>query len=217
MRGTPRSESLSQALLASPSYRPPCCVLPGRGPSGPDAAGCTRYHVAQFSLPFRCSRQIMYRSVTRSCFRRAFLFVVVFAIKVIDSFSPTFAAFHRTFSYLFFHTPRRWIMAAMSSPTLDGVVVGCWVRVGFRLWFDYTQHQVISLSTAVYRCITSHPIMTSSPRHESIPSIPCHPVCTQQLPLCNCSTSGAPALVLSSHYPLNFLGASPSTGRLRCV
>ena len=47
------------------------------------------------------------RSVTRSCFRRAFLFVVVFAIKLIISVIPSFAAFTVRFSYLFFHTPRR--------------------------------------------------------------------------------------------------------------
>ena len=167
--------------------------------------------MAQFCSPFG-GRTRSVTTVTRSCLRRAFLFVVVFAIK---TYNFSYSKFLLLPSYVLLpflpHASLLDSSTAMSSPTLDGVVVGCWVRVGFRWWFDYTHHQVICPITSVHRCIITHPVLTFSPCHRKTA------VCTQKLPLCNCSTSGAPPIVLSSHCPLNFLRASPSTGRLRCV
>ena len=184
--------------------------------TGDDAAGCTHYHVAQFSLPFPWLRvdYLLDLALLSVPFRS-----LACSLKTYSLFYSKFCCFS---PYVLLPSSTRLVAGLIGGDVIayiNGVVVGCWVRVGFRLWFNYTQHQVISPSMAVYRCITSHPIMTSSPRHEcnSIYSMSSKPVCTQQLPLCNCSTSGAPALVLSSHCPLNFLGASPSTGRLRCV
>ena len=46
------------------------------------------------------------------------------------SYSTFLLLLHRTRFCIFFYTPRRWAYRRRcSSPTLDGVVVGCWVRV----------------------------------------------------------------------------------------
>jgi len=54
--------------------------------------------------------------------------------------------------------------------------------------------------------------MTFSPCHEIVVYNRNFGIFPRQLPLCNCSTSGAPALVLSSHCPLNFHEGQPIYG-----
>ena len=80
-----------------------------------------------------------------------FLFVVVFAIK---TYNFSYSKFLLLPSYVLLpflpHASLLDSSTAMSSPTLDGVVVGCWDRVGFRWWFDYTHHQRPHVPSRMY-------------------------------------------------------------------
>ena len=100
-----------------------------------DAAGCMHYHVAQFSLSFWWLRadhllDLALLGVPFVCCRVRFKTYSFCYSKVLLLFTVRSSTSSST----------RLVVGLIGGDVIayiDGVVIGCWVRVGFRLWFGY--------------------------------------------------------------------------------